>query len=84
MPGTRLYKIQVRGSDGRLVTVFRKPGSRSVLLTNVLPFESFTAAVRAKGGPNLLSGPVATGRLAAVKEKRIVPAKKGKARKRKK
>ena len=82
-PGTRLYRIQVRGSDGRLVTVFRKPGSRSVLLTNVLPFESFTAAVTAKGGPNLLPGAVATGRLAALKVKRTTPPKKRKTGKRK-
>jgi hypothetical protein len=81
--GARLYRIQVRGSDGRLQTVLRKPGARSVQLANVLAFESFTATVTAKGGPNLLPGPAAVGRLAALKVKKIAPAK-GKARKRKK
>ena len=71
--GTRLYRIQVRGSDGRLETFLRKPSSRSVLLTNVLPFESFTAVVAAEGGPNLLRGPAVVGRLAAVKVKASRP-----------
>ena len=83
-PGRALYRIQVRGSDGRLQTFFRKPRSRSVQLANVLPFESFTAVVTAKAGPNLLPGPAATVRLAAVKEKKIVPARKPKTVKRKK
>ena len=82
-PGTRLYRIQVRGSDGRLVTVFRKPGSRSVQLTNVLPFDSFTATVTAKGGPNLLSGPAASGRLGPLRVTAIAPVKKRKVGRRK-
>jgi PKD repeat protein len=81
--GTRLYRIQVRGSDGRLLTLLRKPSSRSVLLTNVLPFEAFTATVSAEGGPNLLRGPAATARLAAAKAKTVASAKKRKAGKRK-
>ncbi len=66
----------MRGSDGRLQTFFRKPGSRSVLLTNVLPFESFTATVAAEGGPNLLRGPAARARLAALKIKTTAPKKR--------
>ena len=76
-PGTRLYRVQVHGSDGRLVTLLRRPGARSVLLANVLPFESFTATVAAEGGPNLLRGPTAAARLAAVKVK-TAPTKKHK------
>jgi hypothetical protein len=53
-------------------------------LTNVLPFESFTAAVTARGGPNLLPGPVATVRLAALKIKTKAPTTKRRAGKRKK
>ncbi len=82
--GTRVYRIQVRGSDGRLQTFFRKPGSRSVLLANVLPFETFTATVTARGGPNLLPGPGATVRLGAVKVKVVRKAGSGKRRARKK
>jgi len=75
-PGARLYRVRVRGSDGRLVTVLRRPGSRSLLLTNVLPFESFTTTVAAEGGPNLLRGPAAGARLAAVKVKPTAPRKR--------
>jgi hypothetical protein len=62
--------VKVRGSDGRLLTLFPSARHRSVLLTNVLPFESFTATVTAKGGSNLLPGPSATGRLAALRTHR--------------
>jgi PKD repeat protein len=79
-PGARLYRVQVHGSDGRLVTLLRRPGARSVLLPNVLPFESLTATVAAEGGPNLLRGPTAAARLQAVKVK-TAPAKKHGARK---
>jgi PKD repeat protein len=74
--GARLYKIEVRGSDGRLQTFFRKPRSRSVVLANVLPFESFTATVTAEGGPNLLSGVSATVKLGPVKTRRPVSPKR--------
>jgi PKD repeat protein len=57
--GARLYTVKVRGSDGRLLTLRRKPGDRSVRLSNVLPFERFTATVSASGGPNVLPGPSA-------------------------
>jgi len=74
--GARLYKIVVRGSDGRLATFFRKPHSRSVQLLNVLPFESFTATVTAEGGSNMLPGPRATATLAPLKIKVPHPAKR--------
>ena len=80
--GTRQYRVQVRGSDGRRDTFLRKPGSRSVLLTNVLPFESFTATVTAEGGPNLLRGPAASAKLAAMKVNTGAPSRR-KASKRK-
>jgi hypothetical protein len=67
--GVRIYRIKVRGSDGRLQSFFRKPNRRSVSLSNVLPFESFTASIVAVG-PNLVSGRPASGKLAAVKVKR--------------
>jgi len=66
-PGARGYAITVRGSDGRLETLTAAARHRSVVLTNVLPFESFTVTVKGRGGPNLLAGRSATGRLAAVK-----------------
>ena len=68
--GARSFRIKVRGSDGRLQTFFRKAARRSVSLSGVLPFESFTASVTAVAGPSMLSGPPATARLAAVKTKR--------------
>ncbi|HEY2767025.1 MAG TPA: PKD domain-containing protein [Solirubrobacteraceae bacterium] len=61
--GARLYKITVEGSDGRVQRFDRKASGRSVTLTNVLPFESFTATVVADGGPNLLPGPATKMRL---------------------
>jgi hypothetical protein len=61
--GARLYKITVEGSDGRVQRFDRKAAGRSVTLTNVLPFESFTATIVAEGGPNLLPGPASTVRL---------------------
>jgi PKD repeat protein len=74
--GARQYKIVVHGSDGRLVTFFRKPRSRSAQLVNVLPFESFTATIAAEGGPNMLPGPRATARLAPLKIRMPHPAKR--------
>jgi PKD repeat protein len=65
--GAREYRIVVHGSDGRLVTFFRKPRQRSAQLVNVLPFESFTATVTAAGGPNVLPGPRASAKLAPLK-----------------
>ena len=68
--GSRSYRIKVRGSDGRLLTLTRKAGNRSVTIPNVLPFESFTASVTAVGGKNLLAGPAAKIKLAALKPRR--------------
>ncbi len=65
--GVRSYHVKVRGSDGRLETVFRKPSSRTVTLTNVLPFERFSATVVAVGGHDMLAGRPATATLAPVK-----------------
>ncbi len=62
-PGTRLYKVTVEGSDGRVQRFDRRPSGRSVTLTGVLPFERFTATVIAEGGPNLLPGPASKVRL---------------------
>lgn len=70
--GARVYEIKVTGSDGRLLTLSRKPAQRSVSIPNVLPFESFTASVVAVGGRDRLPGPAATVRLAALKVR--VPA----------
>jgi hypothetical protein len=67
--GVRTYRIKVRGSDGRLQSFFRTPNRRSVSISNVLPFESFTASVVGVG-PNLVSGRPASGRLAPVKAER--------------
>jgi len=73
--GARVYAIKVRGSDGRLETLHATPRHRSVVLTNVLPFESFTVNVTARGGPNMLPGPGATAKLRAVKVKRTGKAR---------
>jgi hypothetical protein len=75
--GVRTYRIKVRGSDGRLQSFFRKPNSRSVSISNVLPFESFTASVVGVG-PNLVSSRPALGRLAPVKVKRLRSKKRRK------
>jgi hypothetical protein len=76
--GARSYRIKVHGSDGRLETLFRKPGRRSVTVPNVLGFESFTATVSAVGA-DLLPGPSASARLAAAKPRHaIAKARHGK------
>jgi hypothetical protein len=74
--GVRTYRIKVRGSDGRLQSFFRKANGRSVSISNVLPFESFTASVVAVG-PNLVFGHPASGRLAAVKVKHAKGKRRG-------
>jgi len=83
--GARSYSIKVRGSDGRLETHFRKPNNRSVSLTNVLPFESFTATVTAVGGRDMLPGRSTTARLAPVRihtrAPQRTPGKRGKGKK---
>jgi len=71
--GARVYRIKIVGSDGRLETLSRKPGSLSVTVPNVLPFESFTATVTAVGGPDRLSGVAATAKLSAVKPPKAAP-----------
>jgi PKD repeat protein len=75
-PGARLYRIRVRGSDGRLETFRHKPSGRSVTLANVLPFERFTATVAAAGGPNVLPGPTATARLKPLRLPKRPPARR--------
>ena len=70
VPGARSYRIKVVGSDGRLETDVRKTGQRSVIVPNVLGFESFTATVTAVGGKDMLAGAPATGTLKPVKVKR--------------
>jgi PKD repeat protein len=67
--GTRVYRIKIRGSDGRVQTFFRKPRKRSVAIANVLPFETFTASVTPVGGPAMLAGPSATAKLGKQKIK---------------
>jgi hypothetical protein len=52
--GARVYRVRVTGSDGRLQSFITK--AHSVVLANVLPFESFTATVTAAGGVNMLHG----------------------------
>jgi PKD domain len=64
--GARLYKVRVKGSDGRLVTLFAKPSRRSEALANVIAADSFTASVTAVGGVDLLAGRPATVTLKAV------------------
>ncbi len=76
----RGYRLTVRGSDGRLQTLSTTAAHRSVLLENVLPFETFTVTVTARGGPNLLPGPPATGKLAALKIRTTPPPKKTRGR----
>jgi PKD repeat protein len=79
-PGAREYRIKVRGGDGRVQTFFRKASSRSVAVTGLIPTDAYSATVVARGGPNLLPGPRAVGRLAALKPPKVVKSgrKKGK------
>jgi len=60
----RFYVVVVKGSDGR-VTQFlvRAHSPRRVTVLRTLPFEGFTATVRAEGGPDSLAGPAAKARL---------------------
>jgi PKD repeat protein len=64
--GARGYEVRVRGSDGRLETRSTTGAHRSLVIPNVLPFESFTVVVTPRGGPDLLSGSPALGRLAVL------------------
>ena len=68
--GARVYHVRVTGSDGRVESFVRKAASRSVVLLNVLPFESFNATVTAVGGPDMLHGGAAKGTLRAVPVRR--------------
>ncbi len=68
--GARLYRVRIKGSDGRLVTLFAKAGRRRASLANVLGSESFTATVTAVGGVDLLAGRPASAKLPAVRSKR--------------
>ena len=82
--GARLYRVKVKGSDGRLNTFFARPSHRGELLPNVLPSESFTATVTAEGGRNMLSGPGATARLAPQKIRTVGKVGSGRRRAKKK
>jgi hypothetical protein len=80
-PSAREYRIKVRGGDGRVQTFFRKASGRSVAVTGLIPTDAYSATVVARGGPNLLPGPRAVGRLAALKPPKVVKSggkKKGK------
>ncbi len=70
--GARSYRISIRGSDGRLETHILKASARSVLIPNVLGFESFTATVTAVGGKDMLRGRPATATLKRAKQRRRV------------
>ncbi len=84
VPGARGYAIKITGSDGRLETHSRKPGERSVVIPNVLGFESFTATVTAVGGKNMLPGRPVTVKLAPLKVGKVGKAGSGRRRARKK
>jgi hypothetical protein len=71
--GARLYRVRVKGSDGRLMTFFAKPGHRSETLLNVIPIDSLTASVTAVGGADLLPGRSATVTLRAAPRRRRRP-----------
>jgi PKD repeat protein len=79
--GARGYKVSVRGSDGRLETRSTTAAHRILVIPNALPFETFAVTVTPMGGPNLLSGPPVTGRLAVLKSPRT-PSSRRKTRKR--
>jgi PKD repeat protein len=72
VPGARIYRVKVTGSDGRIETHVLKGSVHSVSIPNVLGFESFTATVTAVGGKNRLAGPSATARLGPAKVKHTV------------
>jgi hypothetical protein len=69
-PRARAYVVKVRGSDGRLQRFSTGSRRRSVVIANVLPFQSLTVVVSARGGPNMLQGRGSTAHLAALKTKR--------------
>jgi hypothetical protein len=70
VPRARVYRVRVRGSDGRLMTLFALPSRRSETLRNVLPGETFRATVTAVGGAALLPGGSASVTLKAVRASR--------------
>jgi PKD domain-containing protein len=75
-PGARQYRIVVRGGDGRVQTFVRKASSRSVTVTGLIPTDSYTAIVVARGGSNLLPGPRASAKLKALKPPKAVRVKR--------
>ena len=68
--GARVYRVKVRGSDGRLETHVLKASVHSASIPHVLGFESFTATVTAVGGKNMLPGRPASATLKPVKVRR--------------
>ncbi|HEY7830497.1 MAG TPA: hypothetical protein VIC06_08040 [Solirubrobacteraceae bacterium] len=42
VPGARVYRVKVRGSDGRVLTLTATPRRRGIVIAQVLPFQSFT------------------------------------------
>lgn len=80
--GARGYDVRVRGSDGRLETRSTTGAHRSLVIPHVLPFETFTIVVTPRGGPDLLSGPTVTGRLAVLRNPTGSPRKKAGKRRR--
>ncbi|HXD54014.1 MAG TPA: PKD domain-containing protein [Solirubrobacteraceae bacterium] len=71
-PLARVYRVRIKGSDGRIDSFFAKPSRRSETIPDVLPSESFTATVQAVGGPAMLPGRVTAVALKAVRKKRTV------------
>ena len=74
-PGAREYRIKVRGGDGRVQSFFRRASLRSVTVAGLIPTDAYSVTVVARGGRNLLPGPRAAGRLAALKPPRRVSGK---------
>jgi len=66
----RFYLVVVKGSDKRVTQFLVKARSpRRVTILRTLPFETFTATVRAEGGPDGLAGPAAKAKLGKAKSK---------------
>jgi hypothetical protein len=66
----RFYLVVVKGSDKRVKQFRVKAGAaRRVTILRTLPFETFTATIRAEGGPDGLAGPAGKAKLGKAKSK---------------
>ena len=71
------YDVTIAGSDGRITQLQLPARRRSVVVGQTLPYQRFTAKIVAEGGPDRLTGPARTARLAATARRQPRPTRPG-------